>query len=254
MNPGRLRSYQALAQHLEFGKDIIFTYGPYSFLNSHVYQPTTDVMVVITSLYLAITYFWCFLLVSKGTRPLWSLIFCIAIGWVTSILESLFLTYPFLLGLAVFKILSSERDSLYKSKWDLFQVVFLFFPLGLLVLIKGTMLIMSVFIATLCFLFFIINKKYYLGVAGFLSLLMSTLFFWWLIGQPISNLPGFFMNMLPLIFGYSEAMQKTGNVTHIVIFLFPAAFLLLSIIWKQTRQKIQAFFVFFVFLLFVFCI
>ena len=243
---------QALGQHLEFGKDIIFTFGPYSFLFSAVYHPTTYVIMLITSLYFALSYFLCFLLVSKGTRPLWSIIFCIGLIFAMVLRDTIFLMYPLLLGLAVFKIVSSERDSPYKSKWDLFQVVFLFFPLGLLVLIKGTMLIMSVCVATLCFLFFIINKKYYLGVAGFLSLFTSTLFFWGLAGQPIINLPDFFITIVPLILGYSEAMQITGNDNYIILFLFPSILLLISILWEMKGTLTSKLFLFFLYFCFLF--
>lgn len=32
---------QALVQHLRFGKQVIFTFGPYAFLYTHLYTPQT---------------------------------------------------------------------------------------------------------------------------------------------------------------------------------------------------------------------
>ena len=47
---------QVVVQGLSFGKDIIFTFGPYSSIYTHIYHPTTDSLMLIGSGYLAISY------------------------------------------------------------------------------------------------------------------------------------------------------------------------------------------------------
>lgn len=47
---------QAVAQGLAFGKEIIFTLGPYSFLYTKTYHPSTDLLMIIGCLYLALCY------------------------------------------------------------------------------------------------------------------------------------------------------------------------------------------------------
>lgn len=52
---------QAVAQGLAFGKEIIFTLGPYSSLYTKTYHPATDFLMITGCLYLALSY-WIYLL------------------------------------------------------------------------------------------------------------------------------------------------------------------------------------------------
>ncbi len=62
---------QAVAQGLAFGKEIIFTLGPYSSLYTKAYHPATDLMMIVGCLYLALTYWGCLLFLMKKINGIW---------------------------------------------------------------------------------------------------------------------------------------------------------------------------------------
>jgi hypothetical protein len=65
-----LASEYAFRHHLEDGTQFIFTYGPFAFLSTRLFQPTTFPFVIIGDVFLAIIYLWPLIVV----RELWLLI------------------------------------------------------------------------------------------------------------------------------------------------------------------------------------
>gem|GEM_PF-2509567 len=47
----------AVAQHLRFGRDVIFTFGPLTSAYTGEYSPTTDVAMIVASLVVAVSIF-----------------------------------------------------------------------------------------------------------------------------------------------------------------------------------------------------
>lgn len=47
---------QAVVAHLVFGRDVIFTFGPYSSVYTTYYHPSTDVMVMLASTMIVMSY------------------------------------------------------------------------------------------------------------------------------------------------------------------------------------------------------
>jgi hypothetical protein len=58
--------------------------------------------------------------------------------------------------------------------------------------------------------------------------------------------------MLPIISGYSEAMQLSGNEDYIILFIFSAVFLLISILLEKKIEKTSKFFLFLLYFWFLF--
>ena len=100
---------QAVAQGLAFGQDIIFTLGPYSSIYTKYYHPATDNMMIIGSLYLALSY-WLGLYCLTQKRPwYWVIVLCILFCTMIYSRDSLLFSYPFLVGLIIYQIGSSDR-------------------------------------------------------------------------------------------------------------------------------------------------
>jgi hypothetical protein len=243
---------QALAQGLSFGKDIIFTFGPYASIYTKSYHPSTDFLMVSGSLYLALSYWACFVILMKGVQWRWILafyfIFAGGFWWLT---DALFLLFPLLVGLLIFKISFSEQGKLVNSKLASFYVALLFAPFGLLPLIKGSMLILCGAVAAFCSVFFIANRHRLLAIICLCSPMVSMLFFWIASGQSAVGLPSYFISMAPIVSGYTEAMAVDGNIYEIILYLITSAFLLLAIsIHAQitNTSKIFLFCIYFVFL------
>jgi hypothetical protein len=242
---------QAVAQGFSFGKEIIFTFGPYASINTKTYHPSTDFMMVSGSLYLALSYWVCFVLLIKGVQLRWVLAFCAILAGVVYSRHALFLSFPLLVGLTTFKIVFSEDGVLAKSKYAPFYVALMFAPFGLLTLVKGTILILCGAIAALCSIFFIVNKKRVIAIICLISPMVSMLLFWIASGQSVTNLPNYFISMAPIVFGYTEAMASNGNTLEIILYLVASALLLLSIyLQKQITSTSKLFLlcIFFVFL------
>lgn len=241
-----------LAQGLSFGKDIIYTYGPYAFLYSMQYHPSTDFAMIFVSLYLALSYWAFFVLLMKNIQWRWVLAFCAFLAGLMYFRDALFYSLPLLVGLLTFKILLPEREKLIKSKLAPAYVIFLFAPFGLLPLVKGNMLILCGTVVALCVALFIANRKRLLATICLFTPIVSMLFFWIASGQSVINLPSYFINMTPLISGYTEAMAVNGPANEIILYLIASAFLLLVISLQTQITRISKIFLFCLYSVFLF--
>ena len=222
---------QAVAQGLLFGRDIVFTYGPYAALVTHAYHPATDVLMLWSGALLGTAYVAMLLLLARGTRSRWLLAYLIfALGCVVAP-DPLFASYPLLLALLCYRINlpAGALRGIALTPAVRAGVLLLFLPFGLLVLAKGTFLITCSLLALLCAgLFWRSGERWLAGAALAVPALAIPLF-WVLSGQPLSALPGFFGALGPIISGYSLAMVRYGRDGHahtIVLYLIAAICLL----------------------------
>lgn len=143
---------QAVAQGLAFGKDIIFTLGPYSSLYTKAYHPATDSLMMAGCFYLAISYWFCLLFLMRKTRWLWFFMLCIPFLGMIYARDSLFFSYPLLTGLISHQIISHDRIQLSNS--SLLSLVFLFLPLLVYSRLSRGQCLSFVFSYFFCALFF----------------------------------------------------------------------------------------------------
>ena len=153
----KLGMNQAAAQGLSFGKEIIFTFGPYASIYTKSYHPFTDFMMLGGSLYLALSYWGCCVFLMKGTQWRWVLAFCVVLAGFMSSRDALLFSLPFVVGLLTSKILISEEAGVMESKWGPVYVALLFAPFGLLPLIKGSIFALCGPVAILCCVLFLIH-------------------------------------------------------------------------------------------------
>ncbi len=242
---------QAIAQGLSFGKEIIFTLGPYSSIYTKAYHPATDLMMIGGSLYLACSYWLSIILLMRGINRRWTVLLGICLFGMIYARDSLFFTYPLLVGLASFRVVSTEDWGRSQSIPILWVTALLFAPFGLLPLIKGSILILCITVALLCMLFFILNKKNILALMCLTSPIVSMLLFWLASGQSVSHLPHYFITSLSLATGFTEAMANEGNNNEIILYLMATALILCTVVWQSPsspRSRLFLFSIFFVFL------
>ncbi len=244
---------QAIAQELSFGKEIIFSFGPYSSIYTRGYHPATGFMMISGSLYLALSYWACLFFLSRNVQWRWVLsIYTVLAGFLLMYFrDTLLFSLPLLVGLLIFKNLFSKEGMLVKSKLAPFYIASLFAPFGLLPLIKGSILILCVAVTVLSSAFFIANKHRLLAIISLSTPMVSTLIFWVASGQSVATFPGYFINMARIIFGFTEAMAVGGNICEVILYLIASAFLLFALsIQKQgtCSSKTFLFCVYFAFL------
>ncbi len=211
---------QGVAQGFVFGKDIVFTFGPYASIYTEVYHPATDRLMVCGSLFLGISYFLLLLLLGKGQKIYGLLLYGIFLACLVDSRDALLFSFPLLMSIVVFRMTLPEDHAFHLLLAKPFDYcsMFLTAPLGLLPLIKGSLLPICGITAILCFAIFWRRGKEVLAymVVGIPAI--SCIVLWRLSGQPISALLGYFWNMRKIISGFAEAMSFPGNVWECVLF------------------------------------
>lgn len=246
--------HQAVAQGLSFGRALIFTFGPYASIYTQMYHPATDLLMLVGSTYLAVSYWIAFAILIKNNYWHFVLAFLVLIV-ATVTRDALLYTYPLLAGLACFNLINSPDGIKVKDKYTLALTIVLFFPFGLLLLIKGSILLLCGLIAGTSFILFLINKRWYSALAVMISPICATLFFWTLSGQFIFDLPGFFASLSSIISGYTEAMAWSNNSSEVIAYLIASAFLLITVPCEKSisiKSKWILFFMYFTFLFMAF--
>jgi hypothetical protein len=225
---------QAVSQGLAFGKDIVFTFGPYASLYSKTYHPSTDFMMVSGGLYLALSYWACFVFLMKGVHRIWVLAFCVILAVFLFTTDTLFFSAALLVGLVSFKIGSSLEGAVFtKAKLTILYVGFLFAPLGLLPLIKGSMFVLSGVVIAFSTVFFVVLNRRLLAAICIFSPSVSMLVFWIAAGQSVTALPSYLAKLIPIISGYTEAMATEGKIIEVLVYLMTLAFILLAILTQK---------------------
>ncbi len=204
---------EAIGKKLIFGKDIIWTYGPYgSFYLSH-FHPDTFLTMILSNLYLAIAYSLCIFKIYKIKRNI-SIILIIPLCFIfiheEVLRASILITMSFLL-----------IEYYEKIKNNCLFHIFLSSMMGLLSLTKLTITCLCALYIPLIFVFFLSKNEYKLAfIYLFFPVLMIPIF-WILAGQNIAHMPLFFINSHSIITGYPEGMSTSGDLfVFIMYFLF----------------------------------
>ena len=243
---------QAVAQWLSFGNDIILTFGPYSSIYTKLYHPSTVLLMIGGSIFLALS-FWasCVLLMSGITRY-WIIIFCITLAGIRYSTDTLLFSLPLILGILTLKMVMTTNNRMIHSRWAPLFISLLFFPLGLLPLIKGSLLVICIAIPLLCTTLFIVNRLKLLALTVIIAPTVSLCLFWILSGQSISDLPEYFMGLGPIISGYTESMATEGKTSEVVVYLIASALMFFVILIQTRLTAIQRVFLFCIFSVFLF--
>lgn len=220
---------QALAQGLVFGRDIVFTFGPYASIYTKLYHPATDSLMLYGALYLGASFFVVAYLVFR--RAAWQLQLALLV-MLSSVLytrDALLFGYALLVGLQVYRLTLTTGDDQATQRWVAVQLVVLFAPFGLLPLIKGSALIACVALAALSGAMLALRQQWRLValVAG--VPLIAMMLFWMLARQPLGALPGYFIALAPIVGGYTDAMSVSGNAREWWLFLLAAVLVVVTI-------------------------
>lgn len=200
----------AVAHGMRIGQDVIFTFGPYASIYTHLYNPETVSLQTGGGVVLALSYSAIFMYLGCGRLRkigFFLLIFVVGLIYRT---DAMFLVYPFFLSLYVQQYLGGVKSEAPKPLINEFSVVpfsLLCIPLGLLPLIKGSFGLACV-CSSLAMMFYLIYRKRWAMVAGLALVPALTLIVAWLVaGQPFNGLYDFVVSMVPVISGYTDAMS-----------------------------------------------
>ena len=245
---------QGVAQGLVFGKDIVFTFGPYASIYTELYHPATDRLMVSGSLFLGLSYALLLLLLGKGEKFYGLLLYGIFLACLMDSRDALLFSYPLIMALVVYRMTLPDDHAmkLHVAKPLEYSSTLLFAPLGLLPLIKGSLLPICGATAVVCSGLFWRHRNKALAYLAVSIPAISCVLLWSFSGQPISALPGFFWSMRQIISGYTEAMSFPGNVWECVLYVLASALIMLVISWAAHAPRSSRWFLYISYTLFLF--
>ncbi|MDF1654001.1 MAG: hypothetical protein P1U34_02720 [Coxiellaceae bacterium] len=229
----------ALSKGMLFGQDIIFTYGPYAPVSTKMYAPGFGALMMFGGIYLALAYSTSIVILMEEVKAGWIIAFCLALVALSFIFDPVYFSLPLVVGLVTLKLAYYEPERLDHNRVLFFVLPLLFSTLGLLPLIKASMMVICGIVCLLSTVVLMLNKKRLLAAMCLLSPLVAMPIFWLASGQPIAALPHYIINMQSIISGYSYAMVLTGGRLTLMLFLLSAALLLRVVVTDSSKSKTE---------------
>lgn len=235
----RMALNEAWARGLDFAHGMVFTYGPYAFLATQQYQPDTYAALAICSLLLGAVLFLLLRLIelgSKGRFHVYFILVCLIASGYTSSPDVRFLCFAFLLLVAA--ATQSPREARDDGRPLIFSAPVVLnlaaFALGLICLVKATYAVEIGALGALGMIALYASGRRILAPAILLSFTAGLAFFWLIAGQPLADLPRFFLIQAQVAAGYGPAMSAGDS------FLPPALFLVSALpLAIAVRRELQ---------------
>jgi hypothetical protein len=245
---------QAVAQHLVFGRDIIFTFGPYASIYTELYHPATDRLMIWGSVFLGLAYFVLLLFLGKGQKSYGLFLYGLFLAGILNSRDTLLFSYPLMLGLVAYRMTLPDGHAMKLQLATRFKKSFaiLFAPLGLLPLIKGSLLPICGVTAVLCCVLFWHCGEKGLAYLALVSTALSCVLLWAAANQPILALPRFFWSTKQIISGYTEAMAFPGDAWEFIFYILASTFILPVVTWTNQSPRTSRWFLGITYTLFLF--
>lgn len=195
----------AVERGLVFGRDLVFTFGPYGAAYTQLYHPATDTMMLISTTLLGMAFASGLLCLTHGwVERLGALGLVAMMGLIAH--DAMFFALPLTLLLLVCRVAGAPRG-IAASRFVQCSLALLVMALSLIPLVKGTFAAASGLAMALSFGLLVLRGQWRLAAAGAMLFAVSMPVLWVLVGQPLPALPGFFISQAPIISGYTEAMS-----------------------------------------------
>ena len=225
----------AYEQHWQFGRDIVFTFGPWGFLSGGYYPPTFTISVIVWTM-LAVVFWWagwrvaCHFSGNKFFSWLWLAGFTgMANLYIGQSFDIRCVAWVLLLLFLHFFV----EDSPITARQALLAIA-----LGLLSLVKFTSLMEATVVVGIIAADNVFRQRRFPWIAPLLA--GSLLFFWAAAGQHISILWPFLLNSWQMTDGYTEAMQYGVTETLFVICFLSVVAMIVALTgyaaWRRHRR------------------
>lgn len=230
---------EAAAQGMSFGKDFIFTFGPYSSLYTGIYHPAIDSLMLFSGMLLTLG-LASSLFILYGRQNYFLLVLtCIFLAAYKQT-DALLFFFPLSLSLTVNKLFTTTAQSeKTRETYNTIITISLFSILGLLPLIKISTALTCFTTILISGSYAILIRRYVLALGIFTSPIFMMFFLWIIAGQKPEDLIAFFQNSAPIVSGYTEAMSTYGSNYEIVLFILTCLWGLIALIRSEHQQRIR---------------
>lgn len=224
---------QAVARGLVFGRDLVFTFGPYASVFTRTYDPATVTRMLAGSALLAAVFVLCVAVLLRRPAGRWPAFACLAVFLLIGGTDSLLLAVPLLATLA---LLSWLHDAA-RPRWALAVLVLAWVSFGLLPLVKGTLALLCAAAALLSAAAAAQARRFGLAALCLICPLVALAAFWSAAGQALPDLPGYLLSLREIVAGYSEGMAVAGPSVELWLFGVPVLLLLGSLATQGTLPR-----------------
>jgi hypothetical protein len=234
----RIGLYIAIMKNMQFGKDIVFTYGPLGFLSQPLLVDYNLWRLSLAfNLFTHILFFLSLYVLLKSIKTQWYLYFIIVPAFALVMPGKdyeLLITVSFLLYAYIIKEKNITIDVIVIAAFGML--------LSIASLIKFNMLIMSVLLILISFYAFRIAKKSYLYPAVLsLSYIIFILLAWCLAGQSLANFSGYVTTGIEISQGYNDAMAVHPQIHQVVLEFASIALILILLIYSIVKGNKNVF-------------
>lgn len=238
---------EAVARDKSFGEQIVFTYGPYASISTHMYQPETNTRMMLGSVLIAVCYLGALLFLARGGKLAFAILLLVLFA-AFGATEEVLLTYALLLIACTVKYVNEGRLATSGRPQPLFHVavVAMWATLGVLPLVKGSLILPYVAAVVVPPVLLAWRARLKTAFAVAAIPLASTLLLWIAAAQSLGALPHYLRGALWLTSGYTEAMSTSWLVLPaiagpclVILFLMAVVLICISI----ARANMPGFFV-----------
>lgn len=217
---------------LSFGKDIIFTFGPYSTLFTGLYNPSSDLLFIFCRVFIyscISIMFWIFYTEKSKVYTLFILAVCSLLP-LFGFVRYMYFSYMFLYAICFICFKNT------KSNFTYFSCFFITAGLALIMLAKGSHTSAGFFVFLLSVVYCLFIKRYKIALCALITLPCAVAIFWLLAGQPLSGISIWFESLIPISSGYTEAMALAGPKIDILVYLSFLCVVLASIFYSPLQK------------------
>jgi hypothetical protein len=229
---------EAVAEGLAIGRDISFTFGPYTAVYTHEYHPAVGTAMIVIPLLFGLSYAAGLLCLDIRRIRVGALAISCGIFLAGTAQEALFLSIPLLHLLVTDRITRPSRPTgaLRRTTVKLWVLAALTLSLSFLPLVKGSFAIVTALLGA-CSFILMYRARTAIAFVGFAIFVLGLTGGWVASGQPIGALPDYFLSFLPIVAGYSDAMSIWKNEREVTVYCVAAAALFIPNALRIARDK-----------------
>ena len=225
----------AFERHWQFGRDILFTFGPWGFLSGGYYPPTFVTSVIVWAM-LAVVFWWagwrlaCHFSSNKLVSWLW-------LAGFTG-MANLYFGQSFDIRCVAWVLLLLFLHFFAEDRPITARQALLAIALGLLSLVKFTSLIEATVVVGVIAADNVFRQRRFPWIAPLFA--ASILFFWVAAGQHLSLLWPFLLNSWQITDGFTDAMQYGVTETLFVMCFLTVVAMIVALMgyvaWRRHRR------------------